>query len=75
MLLEKAFAKLSGTWESIIAGDPRHSINALTGAPADFYDHNDLSEPITADEIFDLIKAAEAAGNMVSASTPGTSNT
>lgn len=65
MLLEKAFAKLTGTWESIIAGDPRHSINALTGAPADQYDHNEFN----AQEIFDIIKEAEAAGNMVSAST------
>jgi hypothetical protein len=70
MLLEKAFAKVNGTWESIIAGDPRHSINALTGAPATNYDHQDRGfGSKTAEEIFDIIKAAETAGNMVSAST------
>ena len=34
MLIEKAFAKLHGNYESIVSGDPRHSIEVLTGAPA-----------------------------------------
>ena len=65
MLLEKAFAKVNGTWESIIAGDPRHSINALTGAPATDHSH----ETTNASDIWDIIKAAENAGNMISGST------
>ena len=34
MLLEKAFAKLHGTYETLMGGDPRHAIEVLTGAPA-----------------------------------------
>ena len=36
-LLEKAFAKMHGTYEAIIAGDPEHSIEVMSGAPAEKY--------------------------------------
>ena len=39
-VLEKAFAKVHGTYEAIISGDPRHSIEVLTGAPANRYKHD-----------------------------------
>jgi hypothetical protein len=39
MLLEKCFAKLHGNYEAIIAGDPRHSIEVLTGAPMSSHNH------------------------------------
>ena len=39
MLIEKAFAKLHGNWESIIAGDPRQSIGILSGAPVEHHYH------------------------------------
>jgi hypothetical protein len=39
-LLEKAFAKLHGTYESIIAGDPMHSIEVLSGAPGTRHPHS-----------------------------------
>ena len=70
MLVEKAFAKLHGDYEAIVAGDPRHSIGVLSGAPSDRYDHTDK----TALELWNIIKEAEDNGNMVSASTPGSSN-
>ena len=40
MLIEKAFAKLHGNYESIALGDPRHSIEVLTGAPSERYAHD-----------------------------------
>ena len=33
-ILEKGFAKLSGTYENIVGGDPIISIQTLTGAPS-----------------------------------------
>ena len=75
MLIEKAFAKLHGNWESIISGDPRHSIGILSGAPVEHHYHRcpatfQSCKTKTANEIFDLIKEANDAGNMISAITP-----
>jgi hypothetical protein len=39
-ILEKAMAKLHGTYENIISGDAAHSIEVLTGAPATGYQHD-----------------------------------
>ena len=36
-IIEKAFAKVNGSYESIISGDPQHSIEVLTGAPTSRY--------------------------------------
>ena len=33
-LLEKGFAKMLGTYENMVAGDPIESIRMLSGAPA-----------------------------------------
>jgi hypothetical protein len=52
MLVEKAFAKLHGTYENIVAGDPSHSIEVLTGAPSNRHEHNKH----TALELWNLIK-------------------
>jgi hypothetical protein len=73
MLIEKAFAKIHGNYESIESGDPRTSIDMLTGAPYKSYTHNPAFD--TADTIFEAIKDAVANNNMISSSTPGTSNT
>ena len=34
ILIEKAIAKVYGNYESIVGGDPRNSIEMLTGAPS-----------------------------------------
>jgi len=39
-IIEKAFAKLHGNYETIIAGDPAHSIEVMTGAPSTTYSHS-----------------------------------
>ena len=71
LLIEKSIAKVYGDYERIVGGDPRTSIEMLTGAPSNRYLHNDKT-PL---EIWNLILEAEANGNMLSSSTPGTSNT
>ena len=40
MILEKCFAKLHGNYENTIAGDPRHAIEVLSGAPEEDYYHS-----------------------------------
>jgi hypothetical protein len=72
-LLEKAFAKLHGTYEAIISGDPISSIEILSGAPASRTQH-DSANPAQALELFELIRAALPLQSMVSASTPESSN-
>jgi calpain-15 len=41
ILIEKAFAKLHGSYEAIIAGDPIHSIQVLSGSPGYYNWHSD----------------------------------
>ena len=65
-LIEKAFAKLHGTYESLIAGSAKHSIEVLSGAPASWYSHGSKN----ASEIFEMVRAAFRVDGMVSASTP-----
>lgn len=71
-LLEKAFAKLHGSYEAIISGDPISSIEILSGAPASRTAH-DSQDPAQAFELFELIRAELPKQNMVSASTPESS--
>ena len=78
-LIEKAFAKLNGNYEAIVGGDPRSSIETLTGAPAEDYTHDDLISPDDRSAgvyLFDLVTTAIAANGMVSAGTgsSGSSN-
>lgn len=70
VLIEKCFAKLNGNYEAIVAGDPRSSIQVLSGSPSQRYKHTD----ITAIELFNKIKAADGTNDMISASTPGQDN-
>ena len=40
MLIEKAWAKVNGTYAHIIGGHTKHALKALTGAPATTYQHH-----------------------------------
>ena len=51
LLIEKAIAKVYGDYERIVGGDPRTSIEMLTGAPSNRYMHTDKT-PL---EIWNLI--------------------
>ena len=84
-ILEKAFAKLHGTYENIISGDSAHSIEVLTGAHTISYEHNNAlnscsgSMCLNAEQIFDIIKANTHVEdsdpyNMISAGTEGSNN-
>lgn len=44
MLLEKAWAKVNGSYENTITGLPADALRALTGAPVDFYAHDYTSD-------------------------------
>ena len=39
LLLEKAFAKLHGSYDNIIAGHTDQALTCLTGAPSTYYQH------------------------------------
>lgn len=55
MLIEKAWAKMHGSYTTIEKGDPRESLSAVTGAPVEQYSHKE--RPLS--EIWDLLKKAE----------------
>ena len=85
-ILEKGFAKLSGTYENIVGGDPIISIQTLTGAPSirlyhkghaanldTFNKHPEIVQ-YEALAVFEAIHNAPK-DSMLSALSPGTSNT
>ncbi len=47
MLLEKAYAKLHGNFESIIAGNSQDALTVLTGAPTQTLFHNDTEDLVS----------------------------
>ena len=68
-LLEKAWAKVKGSYENAEAGYVTTGIRALTGAPGfGYYDLSDVSE------IFSLIAEADASGYLIGAGTSGSGN-
>ena len=85
-ILEKGFAKLSGTYENIVGGDPIISIQTLTGAPSTRFYHKGHASNIEtfnkhpeivqyeALEVFEAIQNAPV-DSMISALSPGESNT
>ena len=78
-LVEKAFAKLHGTYENIISGDARHSIEVLSGAHATRYPHRGhaanadkaVTDTFAAQAVFDAILAHSDDWSMISAHTDG----
>eukprot|EP00826_Nyctotherus_ovalis_P012553 TRINITY_DN1332_c0_g2_i1.p1 TRINITY_DN1332_c0_g2~~TRINITY_DN1332_c0_g2_i1.p1 ORF type:complete len:790 (+),score=282.59 TRINITY_DN1332_c0_g2_i1:141-2510(+) len=55
MLIEKAWAKIHGSYASIAAGDSRESFSALTGAPVKYHKHS----LYTPEKLWKLIHAAD----------------
>ena len=64
-LLEKAFAKMHGNYEALVGGFAPAAIYQLTGAPFQTFKHEDLSK----EEIWEKLEAADAAHDMITASS------
>ena len=56
MLIEKAWAKLHGSFHVIEGGDSRESLVSLTGAPTDYYTHREQKQ----DKFWEIIKEADS---------------
>ena len=53
MLLEKAWAKVNGSYENTITGLPADALKCLTGAPVEYYNHDFYSDEDMWMTIFD----------------------
>ncbi|KPA73940.1 putative calpain-like cysteine peptidase putativecysteine peptidase Clan CA family C2 [Leptomonas pyrrhocoris] len=74
-LLEKAYAKVHGSFASIIGGNPLHALKDLTGFPV--YSFNDTWKEAAFDEdkasaFFKVLLRHRQRGYLISISTPGT---
>ena len=52
MLAEKAFSKVNGNYENIIAGEEAAALRALTGAPCEYLTHKNLEPEVIYNKIF-----------------------
>ena len=66
-VIEKAFAKYHGNFWHINAGAPQTALKTLHGAPVTYHTH---TKTLTLDKLWKAIKAADAAGHMMTAGTP-----
>jgi len=66
LLLEKAYAKLHGSFDIIEGGDPAWALRDLTGAPWDFLDSTDP------DKIWRFVMESEARGYLITCYTRST---
>ena len=75
-ILEKAWAKIKGSYGQIEAGFVINGLRALTGAPVFNYKVSNLQSThnLNAAQTFDLIKAGENANYPMGASTTGSSD-
>jgi hypothetical protein len=74
-LLEKAYAKVHGSYASIVGGNPLHALQDLTGFPV--YSFNDTWKEAANDEekasaFFKVLLRHRQKGYLISISTPGT---
>lgn len=65
MLIEKAWAKLHRDFPVVEGGDSRESYVALTGAPTDFYKHNEQKQ----EKFWEIVKKADEECYVMSAGT------
>ena len=67
-VLEKAFAKYHGNYFHTNGGSPSTALKTLHGAPVTYHTH--AEKTLTVDKLWKAIKAADAAGHMMTAGTP-----
>jgi hypothetical protein len=65
--LEKAWAKVNGSYEGTITGLPSDALKALTGAPVEFYGHDFYTD----EELWAMIKEADERRYISLASSAG----
>jgi len=70
-LLEKAFAKIKGSYDQANGGFIETGIRSLTGAPVFTYYADDIVDDAGANELWDIFAAGEAQGYLLGAGTAG----
>lgn len=68
-LLEKAWAKLNGSYEDSVSGDPSDALQCLTGAPTRRYPHAEASKDLEA--FWSKIKLSDSRKYIIAAGTKG----
>ena len=67
-LLEKAWAKLHGSYARSVGGLPCFAANHIMGVPAESYFHDEVTNQL---EFFERIKSADQRNFIMMTSTPG----
>jgi hypothetical protein len=73
-MVEKAYAKLHGSYAAITAGDALHAMQDLTGYPTARWDeewHKAMEEGNDVSALFDAMLAADKQGHLMILNTPG----
>jgi len=67
-LLEKAWAKLHGTYARSVGGLPCMAASHIMGVPAESYYHDEVTDH---NEFFEMVKSADQRNFVMMTSTPG----
>jgi hypothetical protein len=68
-LLEKAWAKLNGSYEDSVSGNPADALQCLTGAPTRCFSHSETSKDLEA--FWAKIKLSDGRRYIIAAGTKG----
>ena len=71
LLLEKAYAKLHGSYYALRGGFANEGLIDLTGCPTFWYIFTDIQDKIEKGEFWRMLKQADDEGFLISGSTPG----
>lgn len=74
MLIEKAWAKIHGSYTAIEGGDTRESLAAITGAPVEYYKHKDMREDDLWEMLGDFLEENYVMCSAAAIETKGISN-
>lgn len=73
LILEKAYAKLHGSYLNVVAGRPHEAMMDLTGCPTSSFNFKDsqVQEMARSGKLWTMIKAFDKEGYIMAAGTPG----